>query len=110
MRNVSLNKREIKWYHTRSTSAPPGQGRGGTISNPSLFDIDGHRLVWRGCLNNYHMNARGNNIGSTFNSNSTLLIVGSIPPLHRGYVLSLLKNDEALSISITPESLDMKGR
>lgn len=110
VRNASLNKREVKWFHTRSASAPVGQGRGGMMSEPSLFDIDGHRLVWRGCLNNYQMNARGNNIGSTFNSTATVLIIGSIPPLHRGYVLSLLKNNEAISISITPESLDIKGR
>ena len=110
VRNTSLNKREVKWFHTRSASAQVGQGRGGTMSEPSLFDVDGHRLVWRGCLNSYQMNARGNYTGSTFSSTSTVLIIGSIPPLHRGYVLSLLKNNEAISISITPESLDIKGR
>jgi len=36
--------------------------------------------------------------------------MGSIPPLHRGYVVALLKNNQPLAISITPESLDMKGR
>jgi hypothetical protein len=110
VRTVSLNKREVKWFHTRSASAPTGRGRGGTMAVPSLFDIDGHRLVWRGCLNNYQMNSRGNNIGAAFNSNTTVLIMGSIPPLHRGYVLCLLKNNDPISISITPESLDMKGR
>ena len=44
------------------------------------------------------------------NTTSTVLIVGSIPPLHRGYVVGLLKNNEAISLSVTPESLDMKGR
>ena len=109
VRNASLNQREVKWFHTRSASAPTGQGKGGTHSKPSLFDIDGHRLVWRGCLNNSNnflsMNGGGNNDRST-----TVLIVGSIPPLHRGYVVSLLKNNDPISISITPESLDMKGR
>ena len=108
VRNVSLNKREVKWFHTRSASAPVGQGRGGTISKPSLFDIDGHRLVWRGYLNNYDMNVHDNNIRSP--ACSTVLVMGSIPPLNRGYVLSLLKNNDPISISITPESLDIKGR
>lgn len=108
VRNPSLNQREVKWFHTRSATAPSGQGKGGTIPKPSLFDIDGHRLVWRGCLNNYVMNDPARSAAS--NSTATVLIMGSIPPLHRGYVLSLLKNNDPISISITPESLDMKGR
>ena len=79
------NRREIKWWHTRSASSPSG-----------LFDIDGHKLVWRKTQNN--------------TQNDVVLIMGSIPPLHRGYVVSLLKNNDPISISITPESLDMKGR
>lgn len=116
----SLNKREIKWFHTRSVSAPLGQGKGGTRSKPSLFDIDGHRLIWRGCLtnNNFQMMNNNNTNNSNSNSNSnnntrssvTVLVMGSLPPLHRGYVLSLLKNNVPIAISITPESLDMKGR
>ena len=105
LRNPSLNQREIKWFHTRSAMAPSGQGRGGTMASPSLFDIDGHRLVWRGCLSNAPMSGN-NNVSST----TTVLIMGSVPPLHRGYVLSLLKNNDPIAISITPESLDMKGR
>ena len=107
VRNASLNQRELKWFHTRSKSAHPIQGKGGTISKPSLFDIDGHRIVWRGCLNT---TLQGNNNGASSNSFTTVLVMGSIPPLHRGYVLSLLKNNDPVSISITPESLDMKGR
>ena len=108
VRNAALNQREVKWFHTRSASAPAGQGRGGTIAKPSLFDIDGHRLVWRGCVSyNFHANDRSPAGGSTA---ATVLIVGSIPPLHRGYVVALLKNNDPISISITPESLDMKGR
>ena len=110
VRNSSLNQRELKWFHTRSSSAPSGQGKGGTLSKPSLFDIDGHRLVYRGCLNSLHFNGQSNNDRTSNNSASTVLIMGSIPPLHRGYVLSLLKNNEPVAISITPESLDMKGR
>lgn len=116
----SLNKRELKWFHTRSVSAPPGQGKGGTRSKPSLFDIDGHRLIWRGCLtnNNFQMmnnNNNNNTNNSNINNNNTrssvtVLVMGSLPPLHRGYVLSLLKNNVPIAISITPESLDMKGR
>ncbi|KAL9186690.1 hypothetical protein ACHAXT_005928 [Thalassiosira profunda] len=106
VRNASLNQREIKWFHTRSASAPPSQGRGGTSTKPSLFDVDGHRLIWRGILN-YCLNGSNNRPAS---STSTVLVVGSIPPLHRGYVLGLLKNGEPVSISITPESMDEKGR
>ncbi|KAL3810942.1 hypothetical protein ACHAXA_005358 [Cyclostephanos tholiformis] len=106
VRNTSLGKREVKWFHTRSVSAPPGQGKGGTKSKPSLFDVDGHRLVWRGCLNNYQMNRYDNNGGSTV----TVLVIGSLPPLQKGYILTLLKNNDPIAISITPESLDMKGR
>ncbi len=107
VRNTSLGKREVKWFHTRSVSAPPGQGKGGTKSKPSLFDVDGHRLVWRGCLKNYQMNVSDNNGGG---STVTVLVIGSLPPLHRGYLLTLLKNNDPIAISITPESLDMKGR
>ena len=110
VRNASLNQRELKWFHTRSASAPSGQGKGGTLSKPSLFDIDGHRLVWRGMPNSFQVNDPGNNDRTSTTSTSTVLIMGSIPPLHRGYVLSLLKNNEPVAISITPESLDMKGR
>ncbi|KAL7542051.1 hypothetical protein ACHAXR_012353 [Thalassiosira sp. AJA248-18] len=109
VRNASINQREVKWFHTRSASAPSGQGKGGTPSKPSLFEIDGHRLVWRGCRNNFHLNDNGNDRPST-NTAVTVLIMGSIPPLHRGYVLSLLKNGDPIAISITPESLDIKGR
>lgn len=105
VRNPSLDQREVKWFHTRSSTAPVGRFRGGTISKPSLFDIDGHRLVWRGCLNN-----NGVSSDSTNSNTATVLIMGSIPPLHRGYVLCLVKNNDLVSISITPESLDMKGR
>jgi len=117
VRNPSINQREVKWFHTRSASAPFGRGKGGALAKPSLFDIDGHRLVWRGCLNNnvnnnfHNLNEHGSGEN---NSNgrlpATVLIMGSIPPLHRGYVVSLLKNNDPISISITPESLDMKGR
>jgi hypothetical protein len=114
----SLNKREVKWFHTRSVSAPSGQGKGGTRSKPSLFDIDGHRLIWRGCLtnNNFQMMANSNKTNASNGNNAntrssvTVLVMGSLPPLHRGYVLSLLKNSVPVAISITPESLDMKGR
>ena len=106
VRNTPLNKREVKWFHTRSVSAPPGQGKGGTKATPSLFDVDGHRLVWRGCLNNFQMNGRDNTNGSTV----TVLVIGTLPPLHRGYVLTLLKNNDPIAISLTPESLDIKGR
>lgn len=99
-------RREIKWYHTR-TSSETSCGIGGTPSQPSLFDVDGHRLVWRGfSVNEYQQQGAS----SVVNSSVTVLIIGSIPPLHRGYVLGILKNDEPLAISITPESLDTKGR
>ena len=91
--------RQIRWYHTRLATSPRGRGKGGTSSEPSLFDVDGHRLVWRGSCSYTHNNHV-----------STVLIMGSIPPLHRGYVVALLKNNQPLAISITPESLDMKGR
>jgi len=94
-------QRVIRWYHTRSATSPRGRGKGGTSLEPSLFDVDEHRLVWRGsCCSSYTHN----------NPVSTVLIMGSIPPLHRGYVVALLKNNQPLAISITPESLDMKGR
>ncbi|KAL7545054.1 hypothetical protein ACHAWF_008419 [Thalassiosira exigua] len=99
-RNPALDRREVKWFHTRSASAPSGQGRGGARAKPSLFDVDGHRLVWRGCLNR----------GDSGSGSATVLVMGSIPPLHSTYVLGLLKNGESIAISITPESLDMKGR
>ena len=92
-------QREIKWFHTRSATSPRGSGKGGTSLEPSLFDVDGHRLVWRGSCSYTNTDPI-----------STVLIMGSIPPLHRGYVLALLKNNQPLAISITPESLDMKGR
>lgn len=92
-------QREIRWYHTRSATSPFPRGKGGTSLEPSLFDVDGHRLVWRGSCSYTHNNPV-----------STVLIMGSIPPLHRGYVVALLKNNQPLAISITPESLDMKGR
>ena len=101
IRNTSLDQREIKWFHTRSASAPSGQGKGGTLAKKSLFDIDGHRIVWRGVQNDRRPSIK---------SATTVLIIGSIPPLHRGYVVGLLKNNEPISISVTPESLDMKGR
>jgi hypothetical protein len=93
-------QREIKWFHTKSATSPRGRGKGGTALDPSLFDVDGHRLVWRGSLSSC----------ATTDPISTVLIMGSIPPLHRGYVVALLKNNQPLAISITPESLDMKGR
>ena len=115
VRNASLNEREVKWFHTTSLST--GRGKGGTISKPSLFDIDGHRLVWRGCLNNKYNHFGGSGgisptaaAAAAANTSATVLIMGSIPPLHNGYVLSLLKNNDPVSISITPESLDIKGR
>jgi hypothetical protein len=97
-------QRQIRWYHTRSATSPRGRGKGGTSLEPSLFDVDGHRLVWRGSCSYTHTSS--NNTNTT----STVLIMGSIPPLHRGYVVALLKNNQPLAISITPESLDMKGR
>eukprot|EP00984_Skeletonema_dohrnii_P021258 scaffold10568_cov140-Skeletonema_dohrnii-CCMP3373.AAC.6 len=100
-------QRQIRWYHTRSATSPRGRGKGGTSLEPSLFDVDGHRLVWRGsCSYTHHNNINNHNNNPT----STVLIMGSIPPLHRGYVVALLKNNQPLAISITPESLDMKGR
>ena len=39
-----------------------------------------------------------------------VLLVGSIPPLYCGYIVSLLKNNGPISILIKPESLDTKGR
>jgi len=102
--------REIKWYHTRSSVSRSG-GIGGTASQPSLFDIDGYRLVWRGCINQFPTNQNQHNGTNTAASSiTTVLIIGSIPPLHRGYTLAILKNNEPFAISITPESLDMKGR
>ena len=92
-------QREIKWFHTKSATSPRGRGKGGTSLEPSLFDVDGHRLVWRGSCSY-----------TATDPISTVLIMGSIPPLHRGYVVALLKNNQPLCISITPESLDMKGR
>ncbi len=98
-------QRQIRWYHTRSATSPRGRGRGGTSLEPSLFDVDGHRLVWRGSCSFAH-----NTVNNNPTTTSTVLIMGSIPPLHRGYVVALLKNNQPLAISITPESLDMKGR
>ena len=112
VKSASLNEREVKWFHTASLST--GRGKGGTLSKPSLFDIDGHRLVWRGSLNNHYFGNDGTvppvAVAANISNKATVLIMGSIPPLHNGYVLSLLKNNEPVSISITPESLDMKGR
>ena len=102
-------EREIKWFHTPNASAPKSQGKGGTAKQPSLFDVDGHRLVWRG----YHdfssglMNTR---LTASQNESTSVLVIGAIPPLHRGYILGLMKNNEPVALSITPESLDMKGR
>eukprot|EP00986_Skeletonema_menzelii_P001413 scaffold376_cov137-Skeletonema_menzelii.AAC.10 len=103
-------QRQIRWYHTRSATSPRGRGKGGTSLEPSLFDVDGHRLVWRGSCCSYTHTTTTSSSNNNSNTTSTVLIMGSIPPLHRGYVVALLKNNQPLAISITPESLDMKGR
>jgi hypothetical protein len=96
-------EREIKWFHTPNASAPRGRGKGGTLTQPSLFDVDGHRLVWRGCNRDVPSSA-------SHNQSTAVLVIGAIPPLHSGYILGLMKNNEPVALSITPESLDIKGR
>lgn len=132
-------EREIKWFHTPNASAPRSRGRGGTLTQPSLFDVDGHRLVWRGCIDRFSSRVFSQEISSPASQNSTtaVLVMGSIPPLHRGCkfrsksflsffvcphdspafvlqlspdILGLMKNNELIALSITPESLDVKGR
>lgn len=93
--------REIKWFHTRNTSASRSSWKGGTPKQPSLFDVDGHRLVWRGRLPTEVQSP---------SQTTAVLVIGAIPPLRRGYILGLMKNNEPVALSITPESLDMKGR
>lgn len=102
-------ERELKWFHTPNASGPRSRGKGGTISQPSLFDVDGHRLVWRGCLEGMAQFNREPSSPSRSNTTS-VLVIGAIPPLHRGYILGLMKNNELVALSITPESLDAKGR
>ncbi|KAL3804146.1 hypothetical protein HJC23_013665 [Cyclotella cryptica] len=106
------SEREIKWFHTPNASAPRSRGKGGTLTQPSLFDVDGHRLVWRGYLDRVSLRFFSQELPSpaSQSSTSTVLVIGSIPPLHRGYILGLMKNNELIALSITPESLDMKGR
>lgn len=103
--------REIKWFHTPNASAPRSRGKGGTANQPSLFDVDGHRLVWRGChqFSSEPLNLE-TRLAASQNDSTSVLVIGAIPPLHRGYILGLMKNNEPVALSITPESLDMKGR
>lgn len=101
------SERQIKWFHTPNASAPRGRGRGGTLNQPSLFDVDGHKLIFRGYLDR---SFSGLTNQETQNNATDVLIVGAIPPLRSGYMLGLMKNNKPIALSITPESLDMKGR